>query len=315
MKHLTIIFIVLACTISCSASQQTVVGVLADSTVVGKDSSINTNGSEETDVNSLHVSAIGKYCNYYTMFYRMYGVATTYGFAYTLTMKDSVANNMDSVFCYTLKNQYGPRCTYGNRYGLYRKAINGWQRVPFIDNLYFTDLAYVLDAGVSAEGKFYSSVFATSLRKGVYSLRKDVSFDIHPHFKLMADSILPAGESMQGAFECRILPSRSDTIRMLIVNHTQNICRLNSLPSILDANSQTCHPLTNSGHTKAFEWMHAKGMIRPGEGMLLVAPTTWNVKDIDRYRRDYFKSGRLAEGEYSVSTSVNIELTAEFKIK
>ena len=61
--------------------------------------------------------------------------------------------------------------------------------------------------------------------------------------------------------------------------------------------------------------MHAKGMIRPGEGMLLVVPTTWNVKDIDRYHRDYFKSGRLAEGEYSVSTSVNIELAAEFKIK
>lgn len=54
----------------------------------------------------------------------------------------------------------------------------------------------------------------------------------------------------------------------------------------------------------------------PGEGILLVIPTSWNLKDIsDAYKRSYYESGRLSEGVYSVSTLMEIELEAEFRLK
>jgi len=60
--------------------------------------------------------------------------------------------------------------------------------------------------------------------------------------------------------------------------------------------------------------MQANGQIKPGEGILLVIPTSWNLKDIsDAYTRSYYESGRL--GVYSVSTLMNIELEAEFRLK
>ena len=181
----------------------------------------------------------------------------------------------------------------------------------------FTDLGYELPTGKSAEMEFSSNKFATPLKNGTYKLCKKVHFNINPHFKLTSDSIVPtATGSMCGAFECRVLSSRSDSIRMIVINHTQNTCRLSGLPSILDANTQNRHPLTRSGTTKAYEWMQANGQIKPGEGILLVIPTSLNLKDIgDAYKRSYYESGRLSEGVYSVSTLMEIELEAEFRLK
>ena len=179
------------------------------------------------------------------------------------------------------------------------------------------DLGYELPTGKSAEMEFSSNKFATPLKNGTYKLCKKVHFNINPHFKLTSDSIVPtATGSMCGAFECRVLSSRSDSIRMIVINHTQNTCRLSGLPSILDAKTQNRHPLTRSGTTKAYEWMQANGQIMPGEGILLVIPTSWNLKDIgDAYKRSYYESGRLSEGVYSVSTLMEIELEAEFRLK
>ena len=276
-----------------------------------------SSSAQDTNINTLHISAIDRYRRYYTMLYHLSGADANAGLAYTLTMKDSVASCKDKFLYYTLTNLHGPLSTYGDYiYGLYRKENNGWQRVPFIDNLIFKDVGYYLSRNDSTEGKVSTSVFAKPLRKGAYSLHKEISFDLQPRFKLTADSILPTGGDMHEAFECRILPSCSDSIRMLFVNHTQNTCCLYSLPNILDNENQACHPLAYSGHFKAFEWMRDKGQIKPGEGILLVIPTTWNIKDIDdKYRREHFKSGQLAHGEYRVSTMCNIELSAEFRIQ
>lgn len=311
MKYLLFLLSTFAVAFGCSSqARQAENASNADSAVVA-----DVADSEYTDISKLRITPIGRYRSYYTMFYRVLGATTTGNMAYTLTMKDSVANCDESSFCYTMANLHGPNSSYGNRYEVYKKNAEGWGRMPFKDG--FTDLGYELPTGKSAEMEFSSNKFATPLKNGTYKLCKKVHFNINPHFKLTSDSIVPtATGSMCGAFECRVLSSRSDSIRMIVINHTQNTCRLSGLPSILDAKTQNRHPLTRSGTTKAYEWMQANGQIMPGEGILLVIPTSWNLKDIsDAYKRSYYESGRLSEGVYSVSTLMEIELEAEFRLK
>lgn len=311
MKYLLFLLSTFAVAFGCSSqARQAESASNADSAIVA-----DVADSEYTDISKLRITPIGRYRSYYTMFYRVSGATTTGNMAYTLTMKDSVANCEESSFCYTMANLHGPNSSYGNRFEVYKKNAEGWGRIPLKSG--FTDLGYELLTGKSAEMEFSSNKFATPLKNGTYKLCKKVHFNINPHFKLTSDSIVPtATGSMCGAFECRVLSSRSDSIRMIVINHTQNTCRLSGLPSILDANTQNRHPLTRSGTTKAYEWMQANGQIKPGEGILLVIPTSWNLKDIgDAYKRSYYESGRLSEGVYSVSTLMEIELEAEFRLK
>lgn len=118
--------------------------------------------SEYTDISKLRITPIGRYRSYYTMFYRVSGATTTGNMAYTLTMKDSVANCDESSFCYTMANLHGPNSSYGNRFEVYKKNAEGWGRMPFKGG--FTDLGYELLTGKSAEMEFSSNKFATPLK-------------------------------------------------------------------------------------------------------------------------------------------------------
>lgn len=158
MKYLLFLLSTFAVAFGCSSqARQAESASNADSAVVA-----DVADSEYTDISKLRITPIGRYRSYYTMFYRVSGATTTGNMAYTLTMKDSVANCDESSFCYTMANLHGPNSSYGNRFEVYKKNAEGWGRMPFKGG--FTDLGYELLTGKSAEMEFSSNKFATPLK-------------------------------------------------------------------------------------------------------------------------------------------------------
>lgn len=117
MKYLLFLLSTFAVAFGCSSqARQAESASDADSAVVA-----DVADSEYTDISKLRITPIGRYRSYYTMFYRVSGATTTGNIAYTLTMKDSVANCDESSFCYTMANLHGPNSSYGNRYEVYKR--------------------------------------------------------------------------------------------------------------------------------------------------------------------------------------------------
>ena len=117
MKYLLFLLSAFAVAFGCSSqARQAENASNADSAVVA-----DVADSEYTDISKLRITPIGRYRSYYTMFYRVLGATTTGNMAYTLTMKDSVANCDESSFCYTMANLHGPNSSYGNRFEVYKK--------------------------------------------------------------------------------------------------------------------------------------------------------------------------------------------------
>lgn len=192
-----------------------------------------------------------------------------------------------------------------------------WVNFPFIDHLIFAGVGRDLAKGDTLPETIQMSLFKNRLRPNRYQVHFYVFANIYTYGILTADSMQPVkGSELKGAFDFRIVASDTDSIRILVENHTNLSVQPVFLPSVGTDELYTVHPLARSGWVGEADYMKSCALLKGGEAMLFSIPIAWDSRRISNpNERERYKAGKLSPGKYKIGLQLEVYMDTEFEVK
>ena len=252
------------------------------------------------DIDSpLSQSEIENYENRVRM-QRLPNVSITYADAYKIRTQQSIYSPGTKEIVFDVINMDGPTAE-PEHYWLKQWKNGKWVDFPFIDNLV----------------SIHMSAFKYPLKPGKYQVNFYVFANIYTYCNLTEENILSIKDTeMDEAFVFKVLPSTSDSIRILFENHTNLDVQPIFLPSISTDELYMAHPFARSGWTGEADYMRSCACLKGGEAMLFTIPVSWDVNKItDKNYKKQFMTGKLLPGKYKIGLQLEIYMDTEFEVK
>ena len=268
------------------------------------------------DIDSpLSQSEIENYENRVRM-QRLPNVSITYADAYKIRTQQSVYSPETKEIVFDVINMDGPTAE-PEHYWLKQWKNGKWVDFPFIDNLVFSGVGYDLVKNDIISKSIHMSAFKYPLKPGKYQVNFYVFANIYTYCNLTDENILSIKDTeMDEAFVFKVLPSTSDSIRILFENHTNLDVQPIFLPSISTDKLYMAHPFARSGWTGEADYMRSCACLKGGEAMLFTIPVSWDVNKItDKNYKKQFMAGKLLPGKYKIGLQLEIYMDTEFEVK
>lgn len=159
--------------------------------------------------------------------------------------------------------------------------------------------------------------FKYPLKKGKYQVNFYVFANIYTYCNLTEENIISIKDTeMDEAFVFKVLPSASDSIRILFENHTNLDVQPVFLPSVGTDKLYMAHPFARSGWIGEAGYMRSHARLKGGEAILFSIPVSWDVNQItDKNHKKQFMAGRLLPEKYKIGLQLEIYMDTEFEVK
>ena len=268
------------------------------------------------DIDSpLSQSEIENYENRVRM-QRLPNVSITYADAYKIRTQQSIYSPETKEIVFDVINMDGPTAE-PEHYWLKQWKNGKWVDFPFIDNLVFSGVGYDLVKNDIVSKSIHMSAFKYPLKPGKYQVNFYVFANIYTYCNLTEENIHSIKDTeMDEAFVFKVLPSTSDSIRILFENHTNLDVQPIFLPSISTDELYMAHPFARSGWTGEADYMRSCACLKGGEAMLFTIPVSWDVNKItDKNYKKQFMTGKLLPGKYKIGLQLEIYMDTEFEVK
>lgn len=246
---------------------------------------------------------------------RTENVSVTYEDMYKILLQSKVYPHETNKISFNICNLNGPTVEVGKQSVEQWNGLH-WELFPYQDNVIFADMTMALPKGDTIKNHISVQLFKNPLVPSIYKINIPVLFRVNIPFTLTEDSIL-TNSRRNYPWGVQVLNSANDSIRLLVENFTDLDIQPCSFPYIREENKMySMHPLTTFFKREQSDWLQKHALLKGGETLLINIPAFWNVSDLEELQnKQKYSFGKLPQGRYILEFSLEIYLTAQFKVK